>query len=198
MNSRKIRQSRRFSYNFYHTIYLSHKFFQQYIENDRRNPDGSFERRAIQPQQMCLGPNYTLGRNMAVQAGVVQIFDRVMSELSLKIKRLDIDQTELAFLKAIIVFNPGEWSNVLKESVKLFVLKLPLAIGRSKQTRSIIISNSCLISMNRCSSSRMPIRHRLASSEDLCMPRWILPNKVSSRGRSLRTTPSSPARPPFH
>lgn len=44
---------------------------------------------------------------MAVQAGVVQIFDRVMSELSLKIKRLDIDQTELACLKAIIVFNPG-------------------------------------------------------------------------------------------
>lgn len=84
----------------------------------------------MQPQQMCLGPNYTLGRNMAVQAGVVQIFDRVMSELSLKvkpnsqqvsismriltlkfslkIKRLDIDQTELACLKAIIVFNPGE------------------------------------------------------------------------------------------
>jgi nuclear receptor subfamily 2 group B member 4 len=61
----------------------------------------------MQPQQMCLGPSYTLGRNMAVQAGVAQIFDRVMSELSLKIKRLDIDQTELACLKAIIVFNPG-------------------------------------------------------------------------------------------
>jgi hypothetical protein len=45
---------------------------------------------------------------MAVQAGVVQIFDRVMSELSLKIKRLDVDQMELACLKAIIVFNPGE------------------------------------------------------------------------------------------
>jgi nuclear receptor subfamily 2 group B member 4 len=57
---------------------------------------------------MCLGPSYTLGRNMAVQAGVAQIFDRVMSELSLKIKRLDIDQTELACLKAIIVFNPGK------------------------------------------------------------------------------------------
>jgi nuclear receptor subfamily 2 group B member 4 len=62
----------------------------------------------MQPQQMCFGPSYTLGRNMAVQAGVAQIFDRVMSELSLKIKRLDIDQTELACLKAIIVFNPGE------------------------------------------------------------------------------------------
>lgn len=46
---------------------------------------------------------------MAVQAGVVQIFDRVMSELSLKIKRLDIDQTELACLKAITIFNPGKF-----------------------------------------------------------------------------------------
>lgn len=69
--------------------------------------DGTYERRTLKLEQMCLGPSYTLGRNMAVQAGVVQIFDRVMSELSLKIKRLDIDQTELACLKAIIVFNPG-------------------------------------------------------------------------------------------
>lgn len=45
---------------------------------------------------------------MAVQAGVVQIFDRVLSELSLKMKRLDIDLTELCCLKAIIVFNPGK------------------------------------------------------------------------------------------
>lgn len=92
----------------------SNYFFQQYIEEDRRNPDGSYERRTIQPQQMCLGPSYTLGRNMAVQAGVAQIFDRVMSELSLKIKRLDIDQTELACLKAIIVFNPGKLMPFIK------------------------------------------------------------------------------------
>jgi nuclear receptor subfamily 2 group B protein 4 len=57
---------------------------------------------------MCLGRNYTLGRNMAVQAGVVQIFDRILSEISVKLKRLEIDLTELCLLKAIIVFNPGK------------------------------------------------------------------------------------------
>ncbi|KAG5681714.1 hypothetical protein PVAND_011124 [Polypedilum vanderplanki] len=76
-----------------------------YIEPDRRNADGTLERRTIS-QQMCLGRNYTLGRNMAVQAGVVQIFDRILSELSVKVKRMEIDLTELCLLKAIIVFNP--------------------------------------------------------------------------------------------
>lgn len=57
---------------------------------------------------MCLGRNYTLGRNMAVQAGVVLIFDRVLSELSVKMKRLEIDLTELCLLKSIVVFNPGK------------------------------------------------------------------------------------------
>jgi nuclear receptor subfamily 2 group B member 4 len=57
---------------------------------------------------MCIGRNYTLGRNMAVSAGLEKLFDRVLSELSLKMKRLDIDSTELSLLKAVIVFNPGE------------------------------------------------------------------------------------------
>ncbi|CAO1407858.1 unnamed protein product [Diamesa tonsa] len=61
---------------------------------------------SIPPLQMCLGTNYTLHRNSATQAGVVQIFDRVLSELSLKMKRLDVDQTELCCLKSIIIFNP--------------------------------------------------------------------------------------------
>ena len=71
-------------------------------------PDGTIEKRLMQPLQMCLGTNYTLHRNSATQAGVVQIFDRVLSELSLKMKRLDVDQTELCCLKSIIIFNPGE------------------------------------------------------------------------------------------
>jgi nuclear receptor subfamily 2 group B member 4 len=57
---------------------------------------------------MCLGPNFTLHRNSAQQAGVAPIFDRILSELSLKMKRLGIDKSELACLKAIILFNPGE------------------------------------------------------------------------------------------
>lgn len=50
---------------------------------------------------------------MAVQAGVVQIFDRILSELSVKVKRMEIDLTELCLLKAIIVFNPGMNLNLL-------------------------------------------------------------------------------------
>lgn len=46
---------------------------------------------------------------MAVQAGVVQIFDRILSELSVKMKRLDLDAAELCLLKSIVVFNPGNW-----------------------------------------------------------------------------------------
>ncbi|CRK90076.1 CLUMA_CG003795, isoform A [Clunio marinus] len=95
-----------------------------YIENDRRNPDGSYDRRLSQPVQMCLGTNYTLGRNMAVQAGVVQIFDRIMSELSLKMKRLEIDHTELACLKAIIVFNPDVRALECRSEVDLLRAKI--------------------------------------------------------------------------
>jgi nuclear receptor subfamily 2 group B member 4 len=62
---------------------------------------------------MCFGTNYTLGRSTAQQAGVVQMFDRILTELSLKMKRLDIDQSELACIKAIIVFNSGELINFL-------------------------------------------------------------------------------------
>lgn len=56
---------------------------------------------------MCLGPNFTLHRNSAHQAGVAPIFDRILSELSVKMKRLNIDRAELTCLKAIILFNPG-------------------------------------------------------------------------------------------
>lgn len=56
---------------------------------------------------MCLGPNYTLGRQTAQQAGVGQMFDRILSELSLKLKRLEVDQSELACIKGIIVLNSG-------------------------------------------------------------------------------------------
>lgn len=52
----------------------------------------------------------TLHRNSALQAGVGQIFDRVLSELSLKMRALRMDQAEYVALKAIILLNPGETS----------------------------------------------------------------------------------------
>ena len=50
----------------------------------------------------------TLHRNSALQAGVGQIFDRVLSELSLKMRTLRVDQAEYVALKAIILLNPGK------------------------------------------------------------------------------------------
>lgn len=82
----------------------------QYLDDERTNPDGSIDRRAAyrQPQQLCLGPNFALHRNSAQQAGVVAIFDRILSELSVKMKRLNIDKAELTCLKSIILFNSGK------------------------------------------------------------------------------------------
>uniref|UniRef100_A0A1A9VRP2 Nuclear receptor subfamily 2 group B member 4 n=3 Tax=Glossina TaxID=44049 RepID=A0A1A9VRP2_GLOAU len=70
--------------------------------------DGSFGRRSPirQPQQLFLNQNFSYHRNSALKANVVSIFDRILSELSIKMKRLNIDRAELACLKAIILFNP--------------------------------------------------------------------------------------------
>lgn len=59
-----------------------------------------------QPQQLFLSQNFSYHRNSALKANVVCIFDRILSELSIKMKRLNIDRAELACLKAIILFNP--------------------------------------------------------------------------------------------
>lgn len=79
------------------------------MDQERTHADGSVDCRAPvrPPQLMCLGPNFTLHRNSAHQAGVAMIFDRILSELSVKMKRLNIDRAELTCLKAIILFNPG-------------------------------------------------------------------------------------------
>ena len=82
------------------SIYFMKKIFVQYIEGDRKSSD-------VKPQLMCLGTNFTLHRNSAQQAGVAPIFDRILSELSLKMKRLEIDRIEMCCLKSIIIFNPG-------------------------------------------------------------------------------------------
>lgn len=70
--------------------------------------DSAFGRRSPvrQPQQLFLNKNFSYHRNSALKAGVASIFDRILSELSVKMKRLNIDRSELACLKAIILFNP--------------------------------------------------------------------------------------------
>ncbi|XP_053660996.1 protein ultraspiracle [Anopheles marshallii] len=78
----------------------------EYIETERP-PDGRNDGRVTirQPQLMCLGPNFTLHRNSAQQAGVDSLFDRILCELAIKMKRLDVNRAELGILKAIILFN---------------------------------------------------------------------------------------------
>ena len=55
---------------------------------------------------MWIDTNFTYHRNSAARAGLVQIFDRILSELSIKMKRLNVDEGDLACLKAIVLFNP--------------------------------------------------------------------------------------------
>lgn len=47
-------------------------------------------------------------RNSAHDAGVGTIFDRVLTELVAKMREMKMDKTELAALKAIVLFNPGK------------------------------------------------------------------------------------------
>ncbi|CAB3231216.1 unnamed protein product [Arctia plantaginis] len=78
----------------------------EYLTEERENVDGASSRLASPPQLMCLMPGMTLHRNSAQQAGVGQIFDRVLSELSLKMRTLRVDHAEYVALKAIIILNP--------------------------------------------------------------------------------------------
>ncbi|KAH8294434.1 hypothetical protein KR018_000195 [Drosophila ironensis] len=70
--------------------------------------DTSFDRRSpqLQPQQLFLNQSFSYHRNSAIKAGVSTIFDRILSELSVKMKRLNLDRRELTCLKAIILYNP--------------------------------------------------------------------------------------------
>lgn len=77
-----------------------------------------------QPQLMCLGPNFTLHRNSAQQAGVAPIFDRILTELSVKMNKLNIDKIELVCLKAITLFNPELRGLTNKSDVEVLREKL--------------------------------------------------------------------------
>ena len=47
------------------------------------------------------------GGIVLANAGLGNIFDRVLTELVSKIKNMNMDRTELGCLHAIILFNPG-------------------------------------------------------------------------------------------
>jgi hypothetical protein len=55
---------------------------------------------------LVLANGLTVYRNSAHQAGLVSIFDRVLSEVVVKMRDMKVDKAELGCLKAIILFNP--------------------------------------------------------------------------------------------
>lgn len=58
---------------------------------------------------IMLSNEVMIHRNSAHVVGVGTIFDRVLSEIVQKMRDLKIDRTELACMKAIILFNPGKY-----------------------------------------------------------------------------------------
>lgn len=95
----------------------------EYIEIESPASDPT-KKTVRQPQLMCLGPNFTLHRNSAQQAGVAPIFDRILNELSVKMNKLSFDKVELVCLKAITLFNPELRGLINKPDVEALREKL--------------------------------------------------------------------------
>ncbi|XP_011166457.1 retinoic acid receptor RXR-alpha-B isoform X1 [Solenopsis invicta] len=67
----------------------------------------AFSHRSIEMKDsIVLSTGTMVHRNSAQQAGVITIFDRVMSELVSKMREMKMDRTELGCLRSIILFNP--------------------------------------------------------------------------------------------
>lgn len=90
----------------------------------------------------------TLHRNSAQQAGVGQIFDRVLSELSLKMRTLNMDSSEYVALKAIILLNPGQYYLYICGQYHVYRRHLWLANGRVKEWEWRT-ANSTVMAKNR-------------------------------------------------
>jgi len=81
----------------------------------------AFSHRSISVKDgILLATGLHVHRSSAHQAGVGTIFDRVLTELVSKMREMKMDKTELGCLRAIVLFNPGEWRQWLT------VLCLPL------------------------------------------------------------------------
>lgn len=100
----------------------------EYLTDERDNVDGTGNRLSSPPQLMCLMPGMTLHRNSALQAGVGQIFDRVLAELSLKMRTLRLDHAEYVALKAIILLNPDVKGLKNRQEVEVLREKMYLCL----------------------------------------------------------------------
>ena len=71
----------------------------------------SFSHRSLSVSDaIILASGLHVTRDSAHQAGVGLIFDRVLTELVAKMREMNMDKSELACLKAIVLFNPGTLS----------------------------------------------------------------------------------------
>ncbi|KAM3962770.1 RXR type hormone receptor isoform 1-T3 [Aphomia sociella] len=143
----------------------------EYLTDERDNMDGS--RNTSPPQLMCLMPGMTLHRNSALQAGVGQIFDRVLSELSLKMRSLRMDHSEYVALKAIILLNPDVKGLKNRQEVEVLREKMFLCLDeycrRSRSTEegrfaSLLLRLPALRSISLKSFEHLFFFHLVADS----------------------------------
>ncbi|CAH0749123.1 unnamed protein product [Diatraea saccharalis] len=130
-------------------------------------------RNASLPQLMCLMLGMTLHRNSALQAGVCQIFDRILSELSLKMRHLRMDQAEYVALKAIILLNPDVKGLINRQEVEVLREKMYSCLDeycrRSRGTEegrfaSLLLRLPALRSISLKSFEHLFLFHILADS----------------------------------
>lgn len=80
----------------------------------------AFSHRSIDVEDgIVLCDGLTVHRNSAHQAGVGNIFDRVLTELVHKMRDMRVDKSELACLRTVILFNPEVKGLRSKQEVEL-------------------------------------------------------------------------------
>lgn len=75
----------------------------------------AFSHRSIDVKDgILLASGLLVHRNSAHSAGVGTIFDRVLTELVTKMREMKMDKTELGCLRALVLFNPGKFVDIMK------------------------------------------------------------------------------------
>lgn len=57
---------------------------------------------------LVLSSTLHVQRSVAMQMRVDFIFDRIITELVVKMREMNLDQTEIGCLRAVVLFNPGQ------------------------------------------------------------------------------------------
>lgn len=57
---------------------------------------------------LVLSSSLHVQRSLALQMRLDFIFDRIITELVIKMREMNLDQTEIGCLRAVVLFNPGQ------------------------------------------------------------------------------------------